>query len=281
MRIPKGGIAFFDSGIGGLTVLNSFLDYCERLKKASIETPNINTLYYYGDNFRAPYGNLDNKQIFEYVEEAFECFKKLEVRAAVIACNTVTTVCIEKLRKKYLFPIVGTEPAVFQAAKEGGEIFVLATKATCCSNRLKILCESAKSVYPDATIKIYPCENLAKLIECGSYPYDFDYPKILPQGKPSAVVLGCTHYIYIKKNIQSYYQCKIFDGNEGISKRLTELLREKDNFSNFSEKNEKIKPLMTTTSFLPSISLKNRQIYFLGGGKMVNKTKYEQMFALK
>lgn len=77
MRLPEGGIGFFDSGLGGLTVL----DACaKRLQGIPI--------YYYGDNSRAPYGNLPPEKIRDYAAEAFDVFASLKARAAVIACNT-------------------------------------------------------------------------------------------------------------------------------------------------------------------------------------------------
>ena len=63
MIIPRGGIAFFDSGIGGMTVLSS----CMKLFKNEI-------FYYYGDNKHAPYGNLSEKQIRKYTKRAFNYF---------------------------------------------------------------------------------------------------------------------------------------------------------------------------------------------------------------
>ena len=104
MRIPKGGIAFFDSGIGGMTVLSA----CEKQINNEI-------FYYYGDNFHAPYGNLPIYKIKKYVHKAFKLFESLQVKAVVIACNTVTAVCIDELRRKYTFPIIGVEPALMKA----------------------------------------------------------------------------------------------------------------------------------------------------------------------
>ncbi|MBQ8309104.1 MAG: aspartate/glutamate racemase family protein [Clostridia bacterium] len=119
MGIPSGGVAFFDSGIGGLTVLAE----CKKFLPDRL-------FYYYGDNENAPYGNRKKETIEKYVLTAFERLRELAPQAAVVACNTATAVCVEKLRKIYSFPIVGAEPAVFAAAKRGGEIYVLATKAT-------------------------------------------------------------------------------------------------------------------------------------------------------
>jgi hypothetical protein len=94
MRLPKGGIGFFDSGIGGLTVM----DASQRVIKEE-------TFYYYGDNKHAPYGNLPQKKIRKYLLRALKKFYRLRVRAVVLACNTATAVCIDEFRKKFSFPI--------------------------------------------------------------------------------------------------------------------------------------------------------------------------------
>ena len=186
MRVPKGGIAFFDSGVGGLTVLSA----CQPYLKGEI-------LYYYGDNHHAPYGNLPTAKIRKYVLRVFKKFKRLRVRAAVIACNTATAVCIEELRGRFSFPIVGAEPAVFPACAKGGEVFILATRATCESERLAKLCHRAEALYPHCKLRIAPCDLLAGEIEANLPNIACNYDRFLPRGKPNAVVLGCTHYIYI------------------------------------------------------------------------------------
>ncbi len=214
MQIPKGGIAFFDSGIGGLTVLSE----CRKLQGQEI-------FYYYGDNQHAPYGNLPPKKIKRYVFKAFRQFEKLKVKAAVLACNTATAVCVEELRKKYSFPIIGAEPAVCTAAANGGKVIVLATRATCESARLRALCERAESLFPDATICIRPCDGLAGAIERNLLREGYDYTPYLPYEAADAVVLGCTHYIYIVGQIARFYGCPIFDGNAGIARRLFSILQ--------------------------------------------------------
>lgn len=215
MRVLKGGIAFFDSGIGGLTVLAE----CQKQQGDEI-------YYYYGDNHHAPYGNLPPKKIKRYVFRAFRLFKRLKVKAAVIACNTATAVCIKDLRRKFSFPIIGAEPAVCKAADKGGKVLVLATRATCESERFHALCERAKKLFPSAEISVRPCDGLAGVIERNIARRDFDYTPYLPNEKTDAVVLGCTHYIYIVEQIANFYGCPIFDGNEGIARRLACVLQE-------------------------------------------------------
>ena len=215
MRIPKGGIAFFDSGIGGLTVLSE----CIKIMPSEL-------FYYYGDNAHAPYGNLSERKIRRYVFHAFKTFKKLQVAAVVLACNTATAICVEDLRQKYSFPIIGAEPAVGLAAKNGGEIFVLTTRATYKSDRFQKLCKKMQEGYPQAHLCLYACDGLAGAIEKNTVSFE-NIHKYLPQGNPSSVVLGCTHYIYVKKEIEKFYNCKAYDGNFGIANRLHAVLQKK------------------------------------------------------
>ena len=210
----KGGIAFFDSGIGGLTVLNA----CKKRLPDSL-------FYYYGDNKHAPYGNLPSGKIRKYVLRAFKRFEKMQVRAAVVACNTATAVCIEELREKFSFPIIGAEPAVFPAMREGGEVFVLTTRATYESARFRRLCKNAEALYPSAKLTAFPCDKLAGEIEKCIFDTGDHYTALLPQGQPTSVVLGCTHYVYISELVRSFYRCPVFDGNEGIACQVERVLR--------------------------------------------------------
>ena len=220
MKLPQGGIAFFDSGMGGLTVL----DYCIRRLKGGL-------FYYYGDNARAPYGNLPPQTIRAYVGEAFAAFNRLNVQAAVLACNTATALCIDGLRKKYPFPIIGTKPAVLTAAKGGGRVWSLTTRATFESRPYKSLCAHARALNPNCKLTPFACDGLAGAIEkeclrveAGKGLSAEDFSKYLPRGNPTAVVLGCTHYVIIKKYLESFYGCPCYDSNEGIFARLRGIL---------------------------------------------------------
>lgn len=279
MQIPTGGIAFFDSGIGGLTVLAECYKYL----------PN-ETFYYYGDNERAPYGNLPKETILCYAGEAFERFSQLKVKAAVLACNTATAVCADFLRAKYPFPIVGAEPAVFPAAKTGGEVFVLSTSATTASERFVRLCSTAQNRYRHSVIRPIACPSLAGDIENHLFDGTYDFTKNLPAGNPASVVLGCTHYIYIKEKISSFYNAPTYDGNEGIRKRLLSVLglpanthglkKSRDGRPLLTSLQSPIQPTGQNTGNLPDFSQKiPPNVYFLGTGVVKCRTVFEQMFA--
>ncbi|MBQ8229421.1 MAG: aspartate/glutamate racemase family protein [Clostridia bacterium] len=278
MRIPKGGIGFFDSGIGGLTVLAE----CSKHLKNEI-------LYYYGDNAHAPYGNLKTEQMRKYIYKAFNRFRKLNAKAVVIACNTVTALFAEELRARYPFPIIGTEPAVFPAAKLDGEIFVLTTRATFESDRLHRLLQRTQKKYTSAQLRPIACDRLAGEIERHIVDRNYNYAPYLPQGKPAAVVLGCTHYVYIKEYIRKYYGCEVIDGNAGVARRLLTVLQTK-NVENRDER-----PLFAPKKDEPScknsengnkeqVERQKSPIFFIGSGKKCNAkifaSGYEQMFVL-
>ncbi len=292
MRIPKGGIGFFDSGIGGLTVLAA----CEKYFKEGI-------FYYYGDNGHAPYGNLPPEKIKKYVFKAFNKFRRLRVRAVVIACNTATAVCVEELRKKYPFPIIGAEPAIYTAASKGGEVLALVTRATFESERFRGLCDRAQKIFPDCKINSVACDALAGEIERNLSNDAFNCEPFLPKVKADAVVLGCTHYVYVKEQIKSYYRCAIYDGNEGIARQLFKVLEGEKSKSRDGQppvdKNRSFLEFLTTQPFVlknrnqgalkankRSLSkrlnaLKNQaelKIYFLGKGGEYNRKTYKQTY---
>ena len=265
MQILKGGIAFFDSGIGGLTVLAE----CQK------RLPN-EIFYYFGDNRHAPYGNRSPKTIRKLVNRAVKKLLRFKIKALVLACNTATAVCVEELRKKYDFPIIGAEPALLKAVKWGSRVFVLSTRATYESERFQKLCEKAKKREPTSRVSAYPCEELAGAIEKNIFRSGVDFTPLLPKGSPSAVVLGCTHYIYIKEQIQAFYDCEVFDGNEGIAKRLEWKLEQKSQKSR--DGRPPVTPSINRTRKNEKSGLKKPTVFFLGSRKKHNKRVFEQMF---
>ena len=291
MTISTGGVAFFDSGIGGLTVLNS----CRKILQNEI-------VYYYGDNKRAPYGNLPKSIIEQYLIQAFDVFARLKVKVAIIACNTATAVCIQQLREKYPFPIIGTEPAVLPAAKAGGEVFVLCTRRTSESQRLAELCQKAKQLYPSSDVRLIACDGLAGEVETNPFHPQPQLEKFLPIGCPQGVVLGCTHYVYYKKQIAQFYRCSVYDGNDGVCRQLFHLLNKPPNQTLELQEVNKNSLVQTPLEsvFQNSKSIKDNkdslqlskmdgcsqikvpfQLFFLGSGQENNKKLCKQMFGLE
>lgn len=206
-------IAFFDSGIGGLNLL---AECVRRLPYANFT--------YFADNFNMPYGNLSRDELFIKAEKFFERIAALDPQAAVIACNTVTAVCVKRLREKYSFPIIGIEPAVKPAAKNGGKCLVLATSATADSSSISNLIAQ----YGNGSTQVIGCPNLAAYIEHNIFNIEEnEVIKMLPKCSPDSVVLGCTHYSYVKDVIKRFYNCEVYDGICGTADRLCDVLTQK------------------------------------------------------
>ena len=217
-ELSKGGrplVCVFDSGIGGLNLLSACVrrlpqaDYC-----------------YFADNYFVPYGNMAEGEVKKRVFGFFSRISALRPDAAVVACNTVTAECISALRAAYDFPILGMEPAVKQAYELGGRYLVLATKATCRSASFARLI----SLYgKDA--KVVPLEHLAGDIEREIFsPSLSRLAEGLPKGNYRSVVLGCTHYVFIKNAIKARYGVPVFDGMAGTADHLAATLGIFDHF---------------------------------------------------
>lgn len=265
MKGRKAAVGVFDSGIGGLTVL-----------KNCAEVFPLAQYYYLGDNQNAPYGERSEDEIFCFTDR---CVKKLirkKVSAVVLACNTATAVCIARLRVKYPdVAFIGTEPAVLPAVRKGGNILVLCTPKTAHSQRL---CGLIQRV-PDAKITVYACCNLAKEVEdCVANSRTIDLSSHLPCGTFDGVVLGCTHYVWLKEKIQAFYSSPVYDGNEGVARRLKEVFLEKLGTNDHlfpqegKEKDEKNKCLQKKRKKGVKFPI------FLGKSRKTNKNIYKQMF---
>lgn len=287
----QGGIAFFDSGIGGLSVLRECVNSTRGLP-----------IYYYGDNARAPYGNLPIKCIRAYAHEAFRIFERLNVAAAVVACNTVTALLIDELRACYSFPVIGIEPSLLPALKRHNQVLVLATNATVGSERFKGLVDAAMRKYPSADVRAVGCARLADGIERMAKGEEVVLENLLPSGKAEAVVLGCTHYSLVAGRIARFYGAEVFDGNQGVAARLADVLTKREFLSKSVEKNagrQAFWSKLSTVTFLRGENrvkkpfklskkrrsfgkIKNAQsLYFLGSGRVQNCKFYERMFAFR
>lgn len=203
-------VCFFDSGIGGLNLLY----------EASLKLPYAE-IFYFADNYRVPYGSLSDGELKSAVDEIFSKIAKINPDAAVIACNTVTARCAAYLRGKYSFPIIGIQPAVKEAAKHGKNCVVFATPSTAESESLKALIRT----YGNGSTEVIACPEFAQFVEQNIFGLNEEkLMNLLPDVKADAVVLGCTHYIFVKEAVEKKYGCPAFTGVEGTVKRLLKIL---------------------------------------------------------
>lgn len=229
-------VCLFDSGIGGLNLLLGCVralpqaDYC-----------------YYADNFNVPYGDMEGEEIFSRAERFFAMMEEQRPAAAVVACNTVTAHAIGRLRAIHSFPIVGIQPPVKQAAEKGGNFLVLSTRSTYISQSFRTLVKR----YERGAV-LCPCDGLAEIIE-SNYPNicEDKLADILPRGDFRSVVLGCTHYVFLKEYIKKRYGCPVFDGIVGTADHLRTLAGITDHLLNFEGK----------IQFVCGNYEKNQQIY--------------------
>ncbi len=214
-------IGVFDSGIGGLTVL----------KELEMLLPKENYIYL-ADQAHMPYGRKSKRELVGIATDIMNYFITKDVKLVVIACNTATANTIDALRKKYTLPIVGTIPAVKPAAEytKTGTIAVLSTPSTSKSPALKKLirdhCKRIK-------VLNIPCPDLVAQIEKGELN-NAKTIKLLekylaPAIKYNAdhIVLGCTHYPLLKKQIQKIVgkNVTLVDSGAAIARRVKHILQ--------------------------------------------------------
>ena len=220
-------VGVFDSGIGGLSVLSEL----EKLLHNE-------DFYYYGDSLNNPYGEKSDEELFEITSGVVDYLVNKGCRLIVIACNTATTRCMKYLREKYKDIIfVGTVPAIKVACdRDFKNTLVMATPVTIESERTMELIRD--NIRKDQNIYLVACPGLANAIE------DNDQEKIeeilkdtfreYKDKKIDSIVLGCTHYPFIKENILKEMPGGILlDGSRGVA---MEVKRQLENNGLLSDK---------------------------------------------
>lgn len=218
-------VGFFDSGLGGISVLRGTLNLL----------PGEDYLYF-GDSFHAPYGTRPLEEVRELSQAAAEHLLEQGAKAIVIACNTATSAAAAMLRERYPeIPIIGTEPALKPAVERhpGGRILVMATAMTLKEQKFFDLWDHFRE---QAEIVPVPCSGLMDFVERGELRGDrleqFLLEKLDPFTKVpvDAVVLGCTHYPFLSSTIRRIVgrKTEILDGAEGVARQLRRRLEELD-----------------------------------------------------
>lgn len=197
------------------------LDACKKLMP-------FESFVYVADSSHAPYGNKTDEQILERANACVHTLLNAGAKAIVAACNTATNVGIAGMRQSYTVPFVGLEPALKPASEVCGDeqVLLLCTQAT--ANQPKFIELTTK--YGGKNLCVLPQKNLAQQVENNQNNLEVLQPIIAkifePYPNAAAVVLGCTHYIYLRSMIQKQYarDIKIFDGNHGAAKQLQKKL---------------------------------------------------------
>ena len=212
-------VGFFDSGIGGISLwmtVNEIL-------------PNENTVYL-SDSRNCPYGNKPIEYLNEICVKNTEFLISKGCKIIVVACNTATTNSISLLRKKFDVPFIGIEPAIKPAALNSvsGKIGILATKGTLSST---LFSQTSSSHLDEVELIKKDGDGLVELIEKGIFDGRDLNNLLIKYLKPmidfgvDQIVLGCTHYPFIKPHIKKIVKdINVIDCNEAVALQLKNIL---------------------------------------------------------
>jgi len=217
-------IGIFDSGIGGLSVAQEIALYL----------PN-ERIVYYADTAHVPYGPRTDQDIRELTAHAIEWLYRQGCKVAVVACNTASAFSLDYLREHYgeNFPIIGLVPALKPAVLQSKSkvVSVLATPATFRGQLIKdVMIRFAEP----ANVEVFTVTNLelVPFVESGRYnslECKQSLQKVLDpivEKGSDYLVLGCTHYPYLKQSIQELYgdQLNLIDSGLAVARQTARIL---------------------------------------------------------
>lgn len=215
-------IGVFDSGIGGLTVV----------RQIASTLPN-ESIVYFGDTARVPYGSKSNDTVIEYALQDAHFLIEKNVKAIVVACNTVSAIALNVLKEKFTVPIIGMITPGSQLALKHSQtkrIGVIGTRATISNHAY--LNELKKH---DAEVEVFEqaCPLFVPLAEEGWTDHEAtkliaeEYLKELCDLNIDTLVLGCTHYPILSKIIQQVIGEKVKLIDSGVAS--AEIVRQEIN----------------------------------------------------
>ena len=215
-------IAVFDSGLGGISVLKELIALMPQEK-----------YIYFGDSANAPYGTRTTEEVRVLTLNAAAMLYERGIKALVVACNTATAAAIEQLREEYKdIVVIGIEPALKVATDRfpRGHVGIMATQVTLREEKLEhLVCR-----FPDATVERIPAPGLVELVEQGkaeSAEAEQLLGNILAPylGQLDAIVLGCTHYPFVKDAVRKVLGegVIIVDGGVGTARHTKNCLEER------------------------------------------------------
>ncbi len=191
-------IGIFDSGIGGLTVVSAVQKLLPK-----------ETLCYFGDTARVPYGTKSAETVVRYSEEITDFLKSHDVKLILVACNTASSVALQPIANRFPGPVIGVvEPGVKSAVKatRNRRIGVIGTKSTINSGSYQT---TLKRYLPDVNVYSQPCPLFVPLAEEGwhdgkeAHGIAEHYLQPLMEKEIDTLILGCTHYPLLQEMIQT------------------------------------------------------------------------------
>jgi glutamate racemase len=222
--MSKKPIGLFDSGVGGLTVL----------KELAGLLPNENYLYF-GDTARIPYGEKTAEQLISYVKGIMEWFKSQDVKAVAMACNSSSAVAYDAVKHDYDFPVFNIiEPtAEYISFLDAQKIGVMATTATVNS---KAYSKYIHKSNPEKHVYEVACPGLVEIVESNridtfeAKALVIKYVLPLLEEGAEKIVLGCTHYPYLKHHIAEVAgdEDMLINPAKHLSEKIMDVLMEQE-----------------------------------------------------
>jgi glutamate racemase len=218
-------IGIFDSGIGGLTVAGAIRTLL----------PSESTIYF-GDTARVPYGPKSPETVRRYAREILEWLLQQDVKAIVIACNTVTAHALDDLRLRSPVPVIGViEPGAraAAAATTSGVVGVIGTAGTIASGAYH---RALRAIRPDLRVIEQACPLFVPFVEEGWFDRPAtrlvadEYLEPLKRAGIDALVLGCTHYPMLKRLLHDVMgpDVALIDSAEETARQLSQVLTDLD-----------------------------------------------------
>jgi glutamate racemase len=189
-------IGVIDSGLGGLTVLRALIDLLP-------DEPVV----YFGDTGRFPYGPKPDDDVTKYALEMADLLAEHDVKMLVVACNRVSSVALDDLRREHAIPVIGViEPGLRAAIRvtETGRVGVIGTVGTIASGAYQ---RAAGASGAGVSLTCAACPGFAEFVEAGDV--DSDEVHVLAErllapiraADVDTLVLGCTHYPLLARTI--------------------------------------------------------------------------------
>ncbi len=241
--MKRQSIAVIDSGVGGISVLKELVK----------NFPNERFIYF-GDNYNAPYGNLSRQNLLSVTIKNINFVKRYNVKAIVLACNTLSVNLYNEIKEYSALPTFCVFPPVESCKMSGEKTLLLATERTALNF------DTAKNfdVLGLKDLALIIEKNILNLIGFDFEGYFNEISKIkLKKGFYKNVILGCTHYNFIKKQIFIHFRPqKFYDGTENLIKEMKKYYKNQISLANYN----RFKPL-----FIGDNASLNEYIYNVSG----------------
>lgn len=221
MSLKDSPIGIFDSGVGGTSILKELMAVLPHER-----------FIYLADSKNAPYGVKSVDQIIELSHKNTRHLMAQDVKLIVAACNTATTNAIRELRRDYDLPFIGIQPAIKPAAIQTltNKIGILATKGTLSSALFEKTSELFKK---HLTLTEVEGIGIVEAVENGTTETPrfieslTDQIKIFKAADIDCLVLGCTHYPFIRKHLSLLLpDVKIIDSGYAVAQQTKKILKD-------------------------------------------------------